>query len=72
MLPKILIEVPISRDWFLDLYVFVQSERRPETVNRQDVSELTTLNLLIIQPGRLRFMECIKADLLCSFLQDVK
>ncbi len=27
---KILLEVPASRDWFLDLYVVVQSERRPE------------------------------------------
>ncbi len=42
-LPKIILEVPASRDWFLDLYVFVQSEQRPEMVNRQDASELTGL-----------------------------
>ncbi len=40
---KILQEVPASRDWFLDLYVVVQSERRSETANRQEASELTTL-----------------------------
>ncbi len=42
-LPKILLEVPASRDWFLDLYVFVRTERCPETVNQQDASELITL-----------------------------
>ncbi len=36
-------EVSASRDWFLDFYVFVQSERCPETVNRQYTSELTAL-----------------------------
>ncbi len=40
---KILLEVSASRDWFLDLYVVVQSERRSETANRQEASELTTL-----------------------------
>ncbi len=40
---KILLEVPASRDWFLDLYVVVQSERRSETANRQEASELTAL-----------------------------
>ncbi len=40
-LSKIILEVPASRDWFLDLYVFVQSERHPEAVNRQETSELT-------------------------------
>ncbi len=40
---KIILEVPASRDWFLDLYVFVWTEQRPETVNRQDASELTAL-----------------------------
>ncbi len=40
---KFLLEVPASRDWFLDLYVVVQSERHPETANRQEASELTTL-----------------------------
>ncbi len=40
-LSKILLAVPASRDWFLDLYLFVQSERRPEAVNRQEASALT-------------------------------
>ncbi len=40
-LSKIVLEVPASRDWFLDLYVFVQSERHPEAVNLQEASELT-------------------------------
>ncbi len=43
MLSKIILEVPASRDWFLELYVFVRTERRPEMVNRQDASELTAL-----------------------------
>ncbi len=38
-----LLEVPASGDWFLDLYVVVQSERHPETANRQEASELTAL-----------------------------
>ncbi len=40
---KILLEVPACQDWFLDLYVVVQSERHPETANRQEASELTAL-----------------------------
>ncbi len=40
---KILLEVPASRDWFLDLYVVVLSEQRPETEIRHEASELTTL-----------------------------
>ncbi len=40
---KILLEVPASRDWFLDLYVVVQSERHSEMANQQESSELTAL-----------------------------
>ncbi len=40
---KILLDVPASRDWFLDLFVVVQSEWRPETANRQKASELTAM-----------------------------
>ncbi len=40
---KILLEVPAFRDWFLDLYVVVQSEWHPEMANRQEASELTAL-----------------------------
>ncbi len=40
---KFLLEVPASRDWFLDLYVVVQLERRPETADRQEASALTAL-----------------------------
>ncbi len=40
---KFLLEVPVCRDWFLDLYVVLQLEWRPETANRQEVSELTAL-----------------------------
>ncbi len=32
-----------TRDWFLDLYVFVQSEQRFETAYRPELSELTAL-----------------------------
>ncbi len=39
---KILLQVSASWDWFLDLYVVVQSERCPE-MNRQEASELTAL-----------------------------
>ncbi len=40
---KILLELPESRDWFLDLYVVVQSERCPETANGEEASKLTAL-----------------------------
>ncbi len=40
---KILLEVPASRDWFLDVYVIVQSERCSETANQQEPSELSAL-----------------------------
>ncbi len=40
---KFLLEVPVCRDWFLDLYVVLQLERRPETANRQEASEPTAL-----------------------------
>ncbi len=40
---KILLQVSASWDWFLDLYVVVQSERCPEMANRQEASELTAL-----------------------------
>ncbi len=36
---KILLDVPASRDWFLDLY----AEWCPETANRQKASELTAM-----------------------------
>ncbi len=42
-LPIILQEEPASRDWFLDLYIFVRTERHLEMVNRQDASKLTAL-----------------------------
>ncbi len=59
MLSTILLEVPGSRDWFMDLFVFVQSERHPEAVNRQEASELTAPKpswegLGILRPLRFR------------------
>ncbi len=58
MLSKVLLEVPASRDWLLDLYVVVQSEGRLEMANCQETSELTALKPSskgASIPGPLRF-----------------
>ncbi len=52
------LEVLASRDWFLDLYVVVQSEGHPEMANREEASKLTDLNpkATTFPGGTLRYM----------------
>ncbi len=69
---KFLLEVPASRDWFLDLYVVVQLEQRPEMANRQEASELAALKPSSEGAGIPR-PQCIRVDLkICTFRRPLR